>query len=209
MLGQLRTQTQKITLRIGQALAFIPLSPNQFTLLAIPLAATAAYFISRQEYGTGLLFVLLTFLMDGLDGSFAQARNQKTIYGNYLDAMTDRAAETIIFLGLALQSPFWALAAYGGNMLVSYAKPRVGLVIETDNHDWPAIGERADRAIILCATLVAAAFIPTLNGISVIEAGLMLLTLVTFIGLIQRMQYARTLIKKAETEGKILSYLRK
>ena len=80
-------------------------------------------------------------------------------------------------------------------------------VIETDNHDWPVIGGRPDRLIILIVGLLIVNFV-AIKGL-IIQLTLGLITVVSFIGLIQRIIYARGLIKKAEKEGTILSYIRK
>jgi len=102
--------------------------------------------------------------------------------------------------------------ALAGTMLESYAKPRVGLVIISDNHDWPAVGERSDRLLVLILGLLAAAvvsqFLIFKYSIIIVEATLFLIFLLTLVGFAQRVRYARMLILKAEKEGKLLPYLR-
>ncbi|MFQ5975805.1 MAG: CDP-alcohol phosphatidyltransferase family protein, partial [Candidatus Hydrothermarchaeales archaeon] len=132
----------------------------------------------------------LAVLIDLFDGSFAKGKELQSLFGNYLDALVDKIVETIIYFGLAFNYPLLAFLCFSTTMLVSYAKPRVALVIETDNHDWPAIGERADRLLILIIGLFMANFI-TLQSIDIIKITLGVIAIITFIGFIQRMLYAK------------------
>ncbi|MFH1588371.1 MAG: CDP-alcohol phosphatidyltransferase family protein [Candidatus Diapherotrites archaeon] len=209
MLGQTRSKLKGILLKVMKPLSFLPLTPNQFTFLAVPIAGIAAYYLIQENYFFALIFVLLALLIDLLDGSYAEIKKQKTFFGNYFDAVTDKIVEAIIYFGLTVNYPLHAFLAFAFTMLNSYAKPRIALVIETDNHDWPAVGERADRLLILFIGLILINFIPVIYGFKVIELTLALIASITFIGLIQRIQYAKKLIKKAEKEGKILKYLKK
>jgi len=208
MLGQLRKKLKKILEKIGSALAVLPLTPNQFTFLAVPLAGISAFYLIQENYLFGLIFILLAVSIDLFDGSFAKAKNKKTFFGNYWDAMTDKIVEAVIYFGFAFTYPLHAFLAFSLTMLNSYAKPRIALVIETDNHDWPAIGERADRLLLLVLGLIAVNLI-SVPEINLIKTTLALISLITLIGLIQRISYAKKLILKAEKEGKILSYLKK
>jgi phosphatidylglycerophosphate synthase len=209
LLGQTRKKLKKIFLKAMKPLAFLPLTPNQITFLAVPIALTASYFLILENYFLGLIFVLIALLIDLLDGSYAEAKGMKSFFGNYFDAVIDKAVEAIIYFGLAVNFPLHAFTAFALTMLNSYAKPRVALVIETDNHDWPAIGERADRLLVLFIGLISANFVSEIYGFKAIELTLIVISAITFIGLIQRIRYAGKLIKKAEKEGKILNYLRK
>ena len=88
-------------------------------------------------------------------------------------------------------------------MISSYAKPRVGLIIVTDNRDWPAIGEHADKLIVLLFGLFLAAL-----GYNYLEYFLYFIALISLIGSIQRMFYAKNLIKEAEKKGTLLPYIK-
>jgi hypothetical protein len=60
--------------------------------------------------------------------------------------------------------------------------------------------------------LIAGLFLTLLisvPGINLIKTTLALISIITLIGLIQRILYAKKLIVKAEKENKILSYLKK
>lgn len=208
MLGQIRKDIKPLLRKIAKIISVIPLTANQFTFLAIPLSGVAAYFLATENYLYGLIFVIFSILIDLLDGSFAEAKKQKSFFGNYLDALVDKMVEAIIYFGLAFNYPLLAFLCFSTTMLNSYAKPRVALVIETDNHDWPAIGDRADRLLLLIIGLLIANFI-TIQNIDIVQITLGIITIITFFGFIQRILYAKKLIKKALREDKILPYLKK
>lgn len=207
MLGQLRRDIEPLLIKIAQVVAIIPITANQFTLIAIPLSMIAAYFLATEDYLYGSLFVMFSIAIDLLDGSFAEAKKQKSVFGNYLDAMVDKIVEAIIYLGLAFNYLLLAFLCFSTTMLNSYAKPRVALVIETDNHDWPAIGDRADRLLLLIIGLLLANFI-TIGNLDIVQITLGILIIMTFFGFIQRILYAKKLIEKALREDKLLPYLK-
>ncbi|MFH0954513.1 MAG: CDP-alcohol phosphatidyltransferase family protein [Candidatus Micrarchaeota archaeon] len=207
MLGnKFRSKVKKTLLAVTKPLALLPITPNQFTFLSIPLAAIAAYFIAAGQFGISIFFVVLSILIDVLDGSFAENKKQKTNFGNYWDAVVDKVVESILYVGFVFISPLAAILALAGTMLEGFAKPRVGLVIITDNHDWPAIGERSDRLLILTVGLVLAVLLPVYQS-QIIPLVLWLVFLVTAVGFIQRVHYAKGLIEKAEKEKTLLPYL--
>lgn len=208
MLGQIRKDIKPLLRKIAKIISVIPLTANQFTFLAIPLSVVAAYFLATENYLYGLIFVIFSILIDLLDGSFAEAKKQKSFFGNYWDAVVDKMVEAIIYFGLAFNYPLLAFLCFSTTMLNSYAKPRVALIIETDNHDWPAIGDRADRLLLLIIGLLIANFI-TIQNIDIVQITLGIITIITFFGFMQRILYAKKLIKKALREGKILPYLKK
>ena len=211
MLGKLRGQITPLLRKIGEVLSFLPLTSNQFTFLAVILAVVAAYFLATQQFLWGALFVSIASIWDLLDGSFARAKGDNSLFGNYWDDMVDKLVETCFYFGLAVIFPLHAFLAYSFTMLVSYAKPRVALVIEADNHDWPAIGERIDRLLLVVIGLFAAglgSYFGFWSPLLIIKIMLTAVIAITGLGFIQRIFYAKQLIEKAKKEGKVLPYLR-
>ncbi|MFH1470625.1 MAG: CDP-alcohol phosphatidyltransferase family protein [Candidatus Micrarchaeota archaeon] len=192
---------------IGKIIAKTGVNPNFVTFLAIPLAIVASYSIATGFYLGAFLFGALAMWMDALDGAVARASNRVTKFGNYFDAMVDKYVEMIIYAGFLFLDPLryglFAFLAAAGTMLISYAKPRVAIVIQTDNRDWPAIGERADRlAVLFIGLLFSAAFGNTLAlfGFDMLQLTLVLVASMTIAGSVGRIEYARELIR--EFEGK-------
>ncbi|MBI2112374.1 CDP-alcohol phosphatidyltransferase family protein [Candidatus Woesearchaeota archaeon] len=199
MLGlYLREKTEKISSFFAQGLIKLRISPNMLTISSIFLALGAAYFLSKQRFGWGLLFVILASFWDVLDGSLARSSGKVTKFGNYLDAMIDRWVEVLFYFGLALAGfKIEAFLVATGSVIHSYAKARLALVIPTTNREWPAIGDRTDRLVLLIILLVIRSIIPSNALFSKL---LFAQATIIGIGIIQRMIYAHQVIKEKRSE---------
>lgn len=205
----MRAGSKRFTRLVARPFAAMGINPNLFSFLAIPLALAAAYSMQRQDFQGAFLLAGLAVSIDLFDGAVAELQKRKTLFGNYFEAMVDKIVEIILFIGAAFLHPLAAICALGFSMLASYAKPRVGLVIITDNRDWPAIGEHAERMLILLAGLILSAAGVSFSGVRGLEASLWAVAAVALIGSVQRIAYARKLIADAEKGGDVLPYLRK
>ncbi len=208
MLGQIRPFTKPIFNALAQPFIALRIPPMWVTLIAIPFALACAYAYAQHQFWLALLLLPLSGLWDAIDGTVARAQKKESLWGNYFETMVDKLIEIIIFIGLATLAPVAAISALGFGLLSSYAKPRVALVIITDNHDWPAIGEHADKMVILFVGTLWAALNGT-NAVDILSYTLWIIALVSLVGGIQRMFYAKKLIHLAEKNGSILPYLKK
>jgi archaetidylinositol phosphate synthase len=87
--------------KIGAALAIIPLSPNQWTLLSVIIALGAGVSIAiTQNLILGLVLFALAGLCDIIDGAVARARNQASALGGFIDGVADRFVEGIFLFSL-------------------------------------------------------------------------------------------------------------
>ena len=86
-------------------------------------------------------------------------------------------------------------------MLTSYAKPRTAMVVEIYAQDWPTIGERTERFVLIITGLILASFYPSISGISTISAMLWIVAIMTHIGAVQRIAYTYQLVGKPGQEG--------
>jgi len=140
--------------------------------------------------------------MDSLDGTLAILSNKKTLFGNYFDAVTDRYRELIFYIGFAISGFYLeTFFAATGSMMISYVKARTALTIKIDNVDWPAIGEMLDRLSLLIIGMTLAVFLPQVLNFSTISLTLWFIALVTNIGAIQRIFYAKNLIRKYQANN--------
>lgn len=209
MLGQLRSLFKPFFSVLAHPFIALRINPMLVTLLGVPFALACAFAYATHQFWLALLLLPLSSLWDAIDGTVARAQKKESLWGNYFETMIDKLVEILIFIGLAFIAPVAAIAALGFGLWSSYAKPRVALVIIADNHDWPAIGEHADKMAILFVGTLASIFVPTLNGFSTLELSLWLIATVTLVGTLQRMAYAKKLIARAEKDGTILPYLKK
>jgi len=106
--------------------------PNTFTTVSFILGGVAAWFA-----GTGLLraasfFILLSGVMDTLDGSLARSSGKVTKFGALYDSVLDRYSEAIYLFGMAFyfvkEEYFFTTVAIavalGGSLMVSYVRAR-------------------------------------------------------------------------------------
>jgi phosphatidylglycerophosphate synthase len=181
----------------------LKISPNAISVIGLVLALIGVYFVTQQNWLLAFVFFLLAPTMDLIDGTVARALNKKSNFGNYFETMIDKIVDFAMLGSFVLFFPVASVLAVGFSALSSYAKPRVGLIIITDNHDWPAIGEHADKLILILLALLLASF-----NFNYIEYFIYLIALISAIGTIQRIAYAKKLIKKAEKEGTLLPYIK-
>ena len=209
MIGKFREQTTPFVRAVAAPVAALGISPNIFSALAIPLALAAGWFITQNSYGWGFVLAVLAVSIDLFDGAVARLQKKESLFGNYFETMVDKAVEIILFVACAFIFPVTSTMALGLSMLASYAKPRAALVIISDNHDWPAIGEHSERMLLLLGGLLLSAFKFKLLGLTCLELSLLAIAIISGIGSVQRVLYAKKLIVEAQRKGAILPYLKK
>lgn len=135
------------------------LTPNMMTMLGLLGNTVGAYFLARGEMLTGGLFVLLMTPIDALDGTMARLRGESSDFGAFVDSVTDRYSELIIYGGLLyhylfLGEPLGGLLVFGaaaGSVLVSYVKARA----ESLGYEAKVgILTRVERYLVLAPALV-------------------------------------------------------
>jgi CDP-diacylglycerol--glycerol-3-phosphate 3-phosphatidyltransferase len=117
---------------IGSALIRLGLTPNMMTGLGLTLSLAGAYFLSRGEMPLGGLLIVVAGPFDALDGTMARLLGQPTKFGAFVDSVTDRWSEMLIFMGLLLHylqqgnslACILVFAATMGSVMVSYTKAR-------------------------------------------------------------------------------------
>ncbi len=117
---------------IGTFLNRAGLTPNAITLLGLAGTTIGAYIISQGRMTTGGIVLLLSVLVDALDGTMARLRGESSDFGAFVDSVSDRYAEFITFGGLLYyflsQENYLGVMvtfiATAGSVLVSYVKAR-------------------------------------------------------------------------------------
>lgn len=106
--------------------------PNTMTLLGLAGNIIGAILIALGQMTLGGIIVLVMGLIDTLDGTMARLRGMPSEFGAFVDSVTDRYSELVIFAGLLyyfLHKGDWlsVLAIYiaaSGAVLVSYVRAR-------------------------------------------------------------------------------------
>lgn len=147
--------------------------PNQLTLLGLAGAGVAAWLVSQGSFSLGGLVLLLTGPVDALDGALARRRGEPQRFGAFVDSVTDRYSELLLFAGLlwvaqARDDTFFQMAVYFaafGSVLVSYVRARAqSLGFEAKG----GLLSRVERFLILVAFLLIS---QPVAGIVIIAVG--------------------------------------
>jgi CDP-diacylglycerol--glycerol-3-phosphate 3-phosphatidyltransferase len=129
------------------------------TILGLVGNSLGAYFLSQGQMTLGGLIILLMGPVDALDGTMARLKGESTEFGAFVDSVTDRYSELVIFGGLLFYyvqagETLPALLVYAaavGSVLVSYVRARAAsLGFDTR----VGVLTRMERYLVLAPALV-------------------------------------------------------
>lgn len=155
----MRTRFKGVLDPIGAFFNRLGLMPNTMTIIGLVGNTVGAAFLAQGKMTLGGIFVLAMGPVDALDGTMARLRGESSDFGAFVDSVTDRYSELVIFGGLLfhyLQQGDWlpALAVYlaaSGSVLVSYVRAR-GQSLDMDTK--VGLLTRFERYIILAPALL-------------------------------------------------------
>jgi CDP-diacylglycerol--glycerol-3-phosphate 3-phosphatidyltransferase len=156
---QMRLRFKGILDPIGAFLNRLGLMPNTITILGLVGNTVGAILLSQGKLTLGGMVILLMGPVDALDGTMARLRGESGDFGAFVDSVTDRYSELVIFAGLLgyyLINDSWLLAgltyfAAAGSVLVSYVRARgESLGYETK----VGILTRMERYMVLAPALI-------------------------------------------------------
>ena len=156
---QMRLRFKGILDPIALFLNRIGLMPNTLTILGLLGNTLGAILLAQGKMALGGLLILLMGPIDALDGTMARLRGESTSFGTFVDSVTDRYSELVIFGGLLfyyLQLGDWisagvTYAAAAGSVLVSYVRARA----QTLGYDTKVgVLTRMERYLVLVPALV-------------------------------------------------------
>jgi CDP-diacylglycerol--glycerol-3-phosphate 3-phosphatidyltransferase len=141
----------------------IGLTPNSITLTGVAGNILGAFLLAKGNFLWGGILVLLMGPLDALDGTMARLRGEASEWGAFVDSVSDRYSELIIFGGLIYyyadqpNTPIntsllmLTFAAAAGSVLVSYTKARADALKYNANI---GVLTRMERYMILAPALV-------------------------------------------------------
>jgi CDP-diacylglycerol--glycerol-3-phosphate 3-phosphatidyltransferase len=137
----------------------IGLMPNTMTLLGLAGNVAGAILLAQGNMIWGGILILVMGPVDALDGTMARLRGMAGSFGAFVDSVTDRYSELIIFGGLIyyyaqqndMVSTIAVYAAAAGSVLVSYIRSR-GQSLGWDTK--VGILTRAERYLVLAPALI-------------------------------------------------------
>jgi len=145
---------EKITYPIARRIAILGISPNTITIVGFLIAIL---YLPLMAYGKpllALLVIILSGIMDILDGAVAKVTGKTTKLGSFLDSTLDRIEDIIFIFGLRflkindlLIYTFLTLS-----LMISYMRAKgesLGLRVEGRG-----IIERAERIILIALMIL-------------------------------------------------------
>jgi len=169
------------------ALASVGLTPNAVTLLGLAASLVSAFCYlswrtSRLMLPAAAALILLSGLLDAVDGVLARATGHVSAFGGFLDSVSDRYSDAVVLASVTIAGlcdPAWGLAAVIGSMMVSYARARA----EAAGVGMAAVGlaERAERMMFLAVVTFVAYF-----RLEVLGWGMALLAALAHLTVLQR-----------------------
>jgi len=154
-----RIAARWITEPLNAVLVKSRLKPNNLTWIALATSVIAAASIATNQLLIGGFLVLLSGLLDILDGALARLTNQATRFGALLDSTFDRISDAIVLLGflvLYIRSEGYIeivliFLALVGALLTSYIRARAeGIGVNCP----VGLFTRTERVIILALGLL-------------------------------------------------------
>jgi CDP-diacylglycerol--glycerol-3-phosphate 3-phosphatidyltransferase len=139
----------------------------------------------------GLIILFLSEVLDCADGDLARLKKKVSKKGEFLDSFLDRIVEVFLFYGLILINPsqlmFIGTLALVWSLLVTYSRSKaevIGITCEI------GVASRDVRMLIVMISILLAPIYP-----ETIYWGFFLITILSFITVIQRFWYTYSKIK--------------
>ena len=183
-----RPTYEALSIPYGKVCIKLGLTPNILTALGLLSAAAAGAAFWKAQFLLGVFLMLLTSLLDMLDGATARAGNMGTVFGGVLDHNVDRFGEFLILLGITISGhvhPGWGMFALFGMWSASYARAAAESIGKMKTCAVGFVG-RMEKFIVLLGGAVFEIFFPY----KALLVALIVVGTVSFITTIQRLIYA-------------------
>ena len=159
VLNRIRSMIEPLSATLGTTLGKAGVPPDALTVLgfASALVAGVLYGIMPAQPFIAAIFIVLSGIMDVLDGAVARATGKVSRRGSFGDSTLDRLAEIAIFAGIIYGGyglpALIVLLALAFSLLVSYTRAKADSL--NVSISGIGIGERAERLIVLIVFSVA------------------------------------------------------
>lgn len=162
MLDLYKEKFKKLERGVGKIFSFLPLSPNQYTLISLIFAFGTFYFLMKQNLIWAILFFLIAGFLDFVDGAVARYKNLVSEVGAYFDTIVDRYVEGILLLGMLflplpnilMPGSFWIFLILFGSILTTYSKAAAKEKDRVNQELKGGLLSRGERIILLLIALI-------------------------------------------------------
>ena len=193
MFGKLREKYQKMMMPVGEAFSKLGLTPNIITFISFIISICAGLLLAFNQLVLGVAFIVLTGLVDMLDGAVARATGRSTRFGAVWDHLLDRYAEFSIVFGIAFSVystwyiPFVAIFSM---IMASFVRAKAESVGKLDKCT-VGIAERQEKLLILIIGCLLTYFysLPVILDYTILDICLLLIAILSQITVVQRLKY--------------------
>ena len=155
----MRQRFKGLLTQVSSVLSAMGFSPNALTVIGLLGNTVAAFLILQGHLTWGGIVALIIAPFDALDGALARYQGRVSSFGAFLDSVTDRYSEIVLFAGLLIHflqvenllAAGLAFAAITGSLMVSYVKARAEAVGYSAN---TGILTRLERMLVLIPALI-------------------------------------------------------
>ena len=193
---------EKLKENLAQFLFKLGVSANLLTYLGLALALLAGILIYNGEFFWAGGILLLSGLLDLLDGAVARISKRQSPFGGILDSSMDRYGDGFVFAGIVffyfemadLLYALLAFSALSGSFLISYVRARAECEIENCK---VGFWERGERLVYVSLGLL-------LNHLEIV---LWVLAIGTQLTALSRLYYAHSKTQKEGREASRSAFL--
>ncbi len=153
MLGKLR---YKFSPLLKQLARHIPsfISPSILTLSTIPFSLLYLYYIAKGEFLLAIAMLLISAILDVLDGAVARLRGIASPKGALLDSTVDRINDVIYSISLYFLGVPWTIIFLWGSGSILVSLTRAAAEVEGTKLEGYGIMERGDRIVALLVLIL-------------------------------------------------------
>jgi archaetidylinositol phosphate synthase len=195
--SNLKKQFEKAVAATVKPLTRLGVTPNQVTALGLAVALVSAWLYAYWEGNMlylvyGSLTILLSGLLDAIDGVLARGTGRASRFGGFLDSVADRYSDALVLTGITvggLCSLPAGLLALTGSLMVSYTRSRA----EAEGVEMAGVGlfERAERMIFLAVCSFASYW-----WLQALDYGVIVLAALAHLTVVQRMLHFKKMVEK-------------
>jgi len=189
---------EESSLFFGRICLKLGLKPNYLTAASLVSSIVSGLYFWKGCMLWGVFWMLVTSLMDMLDGATARAGNIGTVFGGILDHVSDRYGEFFILAGITLSGtvhPGWGLFALFGMIIASYTRAAAESMGKIENCAVGIMG-RMEKFIIIIIGSILEWYFPVgkwPRG-GWLELALIVVGVTSLITAIQRLVYAKKVL---------------
>jgi len=195
--SNLKKQFEKAAAAAVKPITRLGVTPNQVTALGLAVALVSAWLYAdwggdRVRLVYGALAILLSGLLDAIDGVLARDTGRASRLGGFLDSVADRYSDALVLMGVTvggLCSAPAGLLALTGSLMVSYTRSRA----EAEGVEMAGVGffERAERMIFLAGCSLASYW-----WMQALDYGVTALAALAHLTVAQRMLHFKKMVEK-------------